>query len=227
MHVLRAQHDAVVVGIGTALADDPRLTVRDAPGQSPLRVVFDTQAAPAAGRRASCRRAREVPDLGRLHDATRPRRAEEQLVERGVEVLRAPLVGRGAHRPHRGPAPARRRAGSSPLMIEGGAELAGSVLAGRRGRRAARLHRAHPARPARPPRRRRLGRARDARARRPASSIPSGRSAASTRTSGARCATRSERRRRSSAGSDRAALLLRESELAHPERYPLAEPSAA
>ena len=43
VHMLRARHDAVAIGIGTALADDPRLTVRDASGVSPTRVVFDTK----------------------------------------------------------------------------------------------------------------------------------------------------------------------------------------
>jgi diaminohydroxyphosphoribosylaminopyrimidine deaminase / 5-amino-6-(5-phosphoribosylamino)uracil reductase len=41
LHRLRALVDAVVVGVGTALADDPLLTVRRVAGQSPARVIVD------------------------------------------------------------------------------------------------------------------------------------------------------------------------------------------
>jgi diaminohydroxyphosphoribosylaminopyrimidine deaminase/5-amino-6-(5-phosphoribosylamino)uracil reductase len=127
VHLLRAQHDAVIVGIGTAIADDPRLTVRDAPGHSPLRVVFDTKLRlPLAARLVQS--AREVPTWV-VCTTDAPSSAEEALVERGVEVLRAPSSAEG-----RIDAVAALRMlasrGIVSAMIEGGAELAGSVLAG-------------------------------------------------------------------------------------------------
>ena len=44
VHRWRAEHDAIAVGIGTALADDPLLTARIDGARQPQRVVFDSQA---------------------------------------------------------------------------------------------------------------------------------------------------------------------------------------
>jgi riboflavin-specific deaminase-like protein len=41
LHRLRALVDAVVIGVGTAIADDPQLTVRRVAGPSPARVIID------------------------------------------------------------------------------------------------------------------------------------------------------------------------------------------
>jgi 2,5-diamino-6-(ribosylamino)-4(3H)-pyrimidinone 5'-phosphate reductase len=43
VHKLRASVDAIVVGISTILADDPRLTVRLVKGKNPVRVVVDSR----------------------------------------------------------------------------------------------------------------------------------------------------------------------------------------
>jgi diaminohydroxyphosphoribosylaminopyrimidine deaminase/5-amino-6-(5-phosphoribosylamino)uracil reductase len=44
VHSWRAESDAIAVGIGTVLADDPLLTARTSEARQPLRVVFDRQA---------------------------------------------------------------------------------------------------------------------------------------------------------------------------------------
>jgi diaminohydroxyphosphoribosylaminopyrimidine deaminase/5-amino-6-(5-phosphoribosylamino)uracil reductase len=128
VHALRGAHDAVAIGIGTALADDPRLTVRDAAGPSPLRVVFDTKLRlPPHSRLVET--APDVPTLV-LCSVDAPTSNEDALVTRGVEVLRAPSSAEGRIDPHA----ALRLLGARgivTLMVEGGAELAGSIVAGR------------------------------------------------------------------------------------------------
>ncbi|HZU85754.1 MAG TPA: bifunctional diaminohydroxyphosphoribosylaminopyrimidine deaminase/5-amino-6-(5-phosphoribosylamino)uracil reductase RibD [Polyangiaceae bacterium] len=127
VHLLRAQHDAVMVGIGTVLADDPRLTVRDAPGHSPLRVVLDTKLRLPVGSRL-VQSARDVPTWV-VCTTDAPHSAEEALAERGVDVLRAPPSAEGRIDPLAALKLLAAR-GIVTVLIEGGAELAGSVLAG-------------------------------------------------------------------------------------------------
>jgi diaminohydroxyphosphoribosylaminopyrimidine deaminase/5-amino-6-(5-phosphoribosylamino)uracil reductase len=128
VHALRSMHDAVAIGIGTAIMDDPRLTVRDAPGPSPLRIVFDTKLRlPAKSRLVES--AREVPTLV-ICNADAPVSNEEDLVAHGVEVLRAPSSAEGRI-DVTGALHLLAARGIVTMMVEGGAELAGSLLAAR------------------------------------------------------------------------------------------------
>jgi diaminohydroxyphosphoribosylaminopyrimidine deaminase/5-amino-6-(5-phosphoribosylamino)uracil reductase len=128
VHLLRSRSDAVAIGIGTALADDPRLTVRDTPGSSPLRIVFDTKLRlPPAARLVQT--AREIPTwlLAGMDVAAKE---EEELTALGVEVIRGPLSTEGRLDVESALRTLAAR-GVVTLMVEGGAELAGSFLASR------------------------------------------------------------------------------------------------
>lgn len=128
VHLLRARNDAVAVGIGTALADDPRLTVRDAPGASPLRIVFDTKLRlPLASRLVQTARELQTWVLCGL-DADPA--LEEPLVEAGLEVIRSPISAEGRLDVNIALRMLAQR-GVVTMMVEGGAELAGSFLAAR------------------------------------------------------------------------------------------------
>lgn len=120
VHALRAEADAVAVGIGTALADDPSLTVRlvPAPRIAPLRVVFDRQARLPLDS-TLVRTARDVPVRVMTHRASPSRVAA--LEEAGVTVSEATsardaLLQLGA-------------AGVRHVLVEGGAELGSTLLA--------------------------------------------------------------------------------------------------
>lgn len=91
-HVLRAMHDAIMVGIGTAQADDPLMTVRAAglEDRKPLRVVIDAKLAlPPRSRLALS--ARENPVLVLAGEGAR----NDALAKAGVEIASVALDANG------------------------------------------------------------------------------------------------------------------------------------
>jgi diaminohydroxyphosphoribosylaminopyrimidine deaminase/5-amino-6-(5-phosphoribosylamino)uracil reductase len=82
LHRLRALVDAVVIGVGTALADDPQLTVRRVSGPNPARVVLDPH-----GRLRPSARVLAADGARRLVVTTPD--APHALAD-GVEVVRLP-----------------------------------------------------------------------------------------------------------------------------------------
>ncbi|WP_406264916.1 bifunctional diaminohydroxyphosphoribosylaminopyrimidine deaminase/5-amino-6-(5-phosphoribosylamino)uracil reductase RibD [Streptomyces sp. NBC_00191] len=120
VHRLRAEADAVVVGSGTARADDPHLAVRGIEGAvQPLRVVLDTEAT-AVG-----------PGARVLDDAAPTliaiaEDAEPQLAD-AVEVVRLPRAGRGLS--VGALLEALHQRGIRSVLLEGGPTLAGAFVA--------------------------------------------------------------------------------------------------
>jgi diaminohydroxyphosphoribosylaminopyrimidine deaminase/5-amino-6-(5-phosphoribosylamino)uracil reductase len=129
VHLLRAQSDAILVGIGTALADDPLLTCR-LPGmaaRSPVRVVLD--------------RALRLPGTGRLVHSAREHplwvmtselaeaAAMARLGAAGAQVIRVPTTDTSPGLDLGAVLRALSDRGITRLMVEGGARVASSFVA--------------------------------------------------------------------------------------------------
>ncbi|HYM18054.1 MAG TPA: bifunctional diaminohydroxyphosphoribosylaminopyrimidine deaminase/5-amino-6-(5-phosphoribosylamino)uracil reductase RibD [Micropepsaceae bacterium] len=122
-HLLRAQHDAIMVGIGTVLADDPALTCR-LPGmeqRSPIRVILDSQLRLPLNSQLA-RTARETPvivfttntggaDLADV-GVTVERVAEDAEHRPAIDAVLSALAKRGITR----------------LLVEGGPSVHGSLV---------------------------------------------------------------------------------------------------
>jgi diaminohydroxyphosphoribosylaminopyrimidine deaminase/5-amino-6-(5-phosphoribosylamino)uracil reductase len=123
VHHLRAEHDAVVVGVETALGDNPELTVRlpGYGGPQPARVVLDSRQRLALDSRLVMS-AREIPTY--VVATTPPAPA---LTEAGVRVLRVRAAGED--RPElRTVVEALAEAGLRRLFVEGGGQVAASFV---------------------------------------------------------------------------------------------------
>ena len=124
-HRWRAESDAVAVGIGTALVDDPRLTARiEGVARQPRRVVFDSE-----GRLPlDSRLVKDVSDVPLIVVCSRAakRTSVEALQAAGVDVIVATGENEGARVQHALDELGAREIQS--LLLEGGPHLAGAFL---------------------------------------------------------------------------------------------------
>lgn len=117
LHRLRASVDAVIIGVGTAVADDPRLTTRHVEGPDPVRVVIDPNGRMPSGMAL-------LGDGGSpVICVTRPGVTPAQ----GTEGLALETDARGCIPPAAVVAALAAR-GLTRLLVEGGAETLGRFL---------------------------------------------------------------------------------------------------
>ncbi|MEM1277326.1 MAG: RibD family protein [Pseudomonadota bacterium] len=117
LHLIRSMVDAVVIGVGTAIADDPQLTTRHVAGQNPTRVVIDPKG-------------RMPDDLVMLDDKAAPVIAitcPGVPVPRGVEALPIACTSDGHIAPDEIIQTLAKR-GLLRVLVEGGAETLARFL---------------------------------------------------------------------------------------------------
>jgi diaminohydroxyphosphoribosylaminopyrimidine deaminase/5-amino-6-(5-phosphoribosylamino)uracil reductase len=125
VHAMRARSDALLVGSGTALADDPELTARRAGRvvHRPVRVLVDSRLRVGPGARVF---AADGARVLVLCAAGAPRSRRRALETRGARVLEVP--GRAGALDLRRALAALAREGPTDVLVEGGAGLAAALL---------------------------------------------------------------------------------------------------
>lgn len=116
VHAMRTRHDAIVVGIGTVLADDPQLTARHVTGgRNPVRVILDSKARLPPNARVLDGASKTLHVVTEGHARSIPN-AETVVAGEGEQVdLRLMLRELAAR-------------GLQNVMVEGGARVIGSFL---------------------------------------------------------------------------------------------------
>ena len=123
VHELRDQYDAVLIGNGTAIADNPQLTVRHTPGRNPVRIVLDSKAQISLD--SHLIRDGAAPTIIAVSQAA-PAIRLSAYTSAGVEVIKLPTVDSGLDLKVLLCTIAQR--GLTSVLVEGGALLNASLL---------------------------------------------------------------------------------------------------
>lgn len=126
VHQLRARHDAVMVGIATVMADNPRLTVRAGKGRNPIRVIVDSKLRTPLDRHI-VKSAKEVSTCVLTTEQADPEH-QKALEDLGLNIITLPATAEGRCDMRAALVELAKREVVS-ILCEGGAELAGSLLA--------------------------------------------------------------------------------------------------
>jgi diaminohydroxyphosphoribosylaminopyrimidine deaminase/5-amino-6-(5-phosphoribosylamino)uracil reductase len=124
VHRLRGRMDAILIGRGTAAADDPLLTARPPGPRVPTRIVVDSVASLSMDSQL-VRTAREAPVLVAVSESS-PQPKRRQLEQAGCEVLVCPGATHGERLEALLAELGRRR--MTNVLVEGGAQLLGCLF---------------------------------------------------------------------------------------------------
>ncbi|HSE36730.1 MAG TPA: RibD family protein [Blastocatellia bacterium] len=128
-HRLRREHDAIIVGIGTVLADNPQLTVRLVKGRNPLRVVIDSELRTPAEALVLAGGAAAGTLIAASANVDENRVSEIQKL--GADILRLPSASNGSGIDIASLLGELGRRGISSVLVEGGSGIITSLLAAR------------------------------------------------------------------------------------------------
>ena len=126
VHALRLTHDAVMVGSGTALADDPDLTVRDlGASHQPLRILIDSTLRHSPDSRLG--RSAVTHPVWVIHTPAAPQVARDGWSATGATLIEVPATQDG-HTDLHAALSALAKRGLTRILSEGGATLAAGLI---------------------------------------------------------------------------------------------------